>query len=148
PTVRHRGRHSASMHASCCSLATSVLTVLIFGWAPALHSIRGDLRSAMHHVANAAGGTPGGRRTLRTIIGIEFALATLLILCGGLLARAYQRVQNVDPGFTPAGVLQFTVSLPSAVYPHDAKRLAFWDRVEARMAELPGVRSAGLVNCP
>ena len=97
------------------ALATSVLTVLIFGWAPALHAVRGDLRSAMHNMANAAASTPGGRRTLRTIIGIEFALATLLIVGGGLLARAYQRVQNVDPGFTPAGVLQFTVSLPASL---------------------------------
>ncbi len=126
----------------------SMATVLVFGWAPALHAVRGDLRSAMHNVANAAVSSQGGRRTLRTIIGVEFALATLLVVCGGFLVRAYERVYNVDPGFTPEGVLTFTIALPTAVYKDDAAQLTFWDRVEARMAALPGVQSAGLVNCP
>jgi predicted permease len=130
------------------ALAISVGTVLVFGWAPALHALRGDLRSAMHNVANAATSSGGGRRTLRLIIATEFALATLLIVCGGLLARAYQRVQNVDPGFDPRGVLTFTLSLPNAVYADDAARLAFWDRVLDQVRTLPGVRSAALINCP
>lgn len=130
------------------AVAASVSTVLLFGWAPALHGTRGDLRSAMHNVANAATGSHGGRRTLRLLIGAEFALATLLVVCGGLLFRAYDRVQTVDTGFSPRGVLTFTVSLPSTVYPDSPKRLAFWDRVEERVARIPGVRSAGLVNCP
>lgn len=129
------------------ALAASVGTVLVFGWAPALHAIRGDLRAAMSNVANAAAATPGGGRTLRFIIGAEFALATLLLISGGLLFRAYDRVRDVDPGFTPDGVLTFTVSLPPAVYPTD-KRMEFWDRLEARMTQVPGVRSVGLVNCP
>jgi predicted permease len=129
------------------ALIASVATVMIFGWAPALHAIRGDLRAAMSNVANAAAATPGGGRTLRLIIGAEFALATLLLVSGGLLFRAYDRVRDVDPGFTPDGVLTFTISLPSAVYPVE-KRMEFWDRVEARIAQVPGVGSVGLVNCP
>jgi predicted permease len=70
-----------------------------------------------------------------------------LIVCGGLLFRAYDRVRDVDPGFTVDGVLTFIVSLPAATYP-EASRLAFWERLEARLAQLPGVRSAGVVNCP
>jgi predicted permease len=40
------------------------------------------------------------------------------------------------------------VSLPSAVYSDRPKRLAFWDEFESRLAALPGVRSAAIVNCP
>lgn len=130
------------------AVAASVLTVILFGWAPALHAMRGDVRAAMHNSASAAAGTQGGRRTLRLLIGAEFALATLLLVCGGLLVRAYDRVQQVDPGFTPDHVLTFTIALPSSQYPDDEARQAFWERVETRMAQLPGVRSAGLVNCP
>ena len=130
------------------AVASSVLTVVLFGWAPALHATRGDLRSAMHNVANAATSSQGGRRTLRLLIGAEFALATLLVVCGGLLFRAYDRVRHIDPGFTPQGVTTFTIALPSAVYPEAPKRLAFWDRLEEHMARLPGARSVGLVNCP
>jgi predicted permease len=130
------------------AVAASVVAVLLFGWAPALHAVRGDLRSAMHNIANASTSSPGGRRTLRVLIGAEFALATLLLICGGLLFRAYGRVQNVDPGFSPQGVLTFTLSLPSAVYRDSAARQQFWDRAEARLAQVPGVQSVGLVNCP
>jgi putative ABC transport system permease protein len=129
------------------AVLSSFATVLLFGWAPALHAVRGDLRAAMTNIANAAIATPGGGRSLRFIVGAEFALATLLLVCGGLLVRAYDRVRHVDPGFSPHGVLTFTVSLPSATYPTE-KRLAFWDRLEARMAQLPGVQAVGLVNCP
>jgi predicted permease len=130
------------------AVLASVVTVVMFGWAPALHAVRGDLRSAMHNVANAAISAQGGRRTLRLLVGAEFALATLLVISGGLLFRAHERVKQVDPGFDPTGVLTFTVSLPQATYPDAAKRLAFWDRVEARFATVPGVASVGLVNCP
>ena len=130
------------------AVLASLGTVLLFGWAPALHAVRGDLRSAMHNVANAAITSTAGRRTLRVLVAGEFALATLLIVGGGLLFRAYDRVRNIDPGFNPHGVLVFTISLPAATYDTPPKRLAFWDRVEARMAQVPGVRSLGLVNCP
>jgi predicted permease len=45
-------------------------------------------------------------------------------------------------------VLTFTLSLPPASYPDGPTRLDFWDRLEARLATLPGVRAVGLVNCP
>jgi predicted permease len=129
------------------AVLTSVTTVLLFGWAPVLHAIRGDLHSAMSNVSNAALATASGGRTLRLIVGAEFALATVLVIGGGLLLRAYDRVRDVDPGFTPDGVLTFTVSLPAAAYPSEA-RLPFWDRLEQRMSALPGVQEVGLVNCP
>ncbi len=130
------------------AVLASIATVLLFGWAPALHAVRGDLRSSLHNVANAAAASQGGRRTLRVLVCGEFALATLLVVSGGLLFRAYDRVRHVDPGFSPDGVLTFTISLPQATYPDNVKRLAFWDRLERQFAAIPGVRSAGLVNCP
>jgi predicted permease len=130
------------------ALAASMFTVLLFGWAPAVHAVRGDLRGAMHNVANAAVSSQGGRRTLRVLIGAEFALATLLLVCGGLLWRAYDRVQHVDPGFSPDGVVTFSMALPSALYADAPTRLAFWDRLQERLRAAPGVQSVGLVTCP
>jgi predicted permease len=129
------------------AVLASVATVLLFGWAPALHALRGDLRSSMNNVANAAVTSPSGRRTLRVLIGGEFALATLLLVCGGLLLRAYDRVRHVDPGFDPHGVLTFQIALPDAYYKDAPARLAFWERLEDRLAALPGVERAGLITC-
>jgi putative ABC transport system permease protein len=129
------------------TLATCIVSALLFGWAPALHATNADLRSAV--ASETAGSTPAvrGRRTLAALVAAEFALASLMFVCGGLLLRAYHRVNDVDPGFNPDGVVTFTVSLPGATYADDKARLAFFERLEARLRELPGVTGAGVVSC-
>ena len=129
------------------TLSTCIVTTVLFGWAPALHAINADLRGAV--ATTTAGSTPmvRGRRTLRALVVAEFAVASLMFVCGGLLVRAHERVRNVDPGFDPRGVFTFTVSLPGATYPDAAKRLAFLQRLEERLRTLPGVTNAGLVTC-
>jgi predicted permease len=129
------------------TLVTCTATALLFGWAPALHAMNDDVRGA---VASAtAGSTPAihGRRTLRALVIAEFALASLMFVCGGLLVRAYDRVRNVDPGFNPHGVLTFTVSLPGVKYTDNPMRLAFLSRLEERLRALPEVAKAGLISC-
>jgi len=125
----------------------SMVTVVLFGWAPALHASRGDLRSTVQASTAGTTASPKGKRTLWFLVAGEFALAALLLVCAGLLMRAFDRVRHVDPGFRVDGVLTFAVSLPEASYPKGEDRLAFWDRVSERMEAIPGVDSAGLVTC-
>ena len=129
------------------TLASCVVTAVLFGWAPALHAMHADLRSTV--AADSGGSTPAirGRRTLRALVVAEFALASLMFVCGGLLVRAYDRVKNVDPGFDPNGVMTFTVSLPGVTYTDDTARLSFIERLESRLRELPGVTHAGAISC-
>jgi predicted permease len=129
------------------AVLASMATVIVFGWAPALHASRGDLRSAVHAATAGTTASPRGKRTLWFLVAGEFALAALLLVCAGLLMRAFDRVRHVDPGFRTDGVLVFSVSLPEASYPKEEQRLAFWDTLERRMAGLPGVRSVGLITC-
>ena len=98
------------------ALALTVVTTLLFGWAPALHAIRGNLKGAMQEASTGTTAGPGGRRTLSWLVGAEFALAAVLLVCSGLLFRAYDRVRNVDAGFRPGHVLTFMVALPEATY--------------------------------
>jgi predicted permease len=129
------------------AFAASALTLVFFGWAPALHALRGDLRQAMSTAASGSTASPRGRRTLRLLVGAEFALAALLLVCGGLLLQAYTRVRQIDPGFEPRGVLTFGVYLPLASYPDNEHRLAFWDRLLERLQAQPGVASAAAITC-
>ncbi len=136
------------------ALAVTAATTVLFGFAPALHAVRGSLRGAMLEAGTGTTAGPGGRRTLSWLVTAEFAMAAILIVASGLLFRAYQRVSQVDPGFRSDHVLTFMVALPEAVYGSDddadgAKRVnAFWDRLTARFAALPGVEAVGLVSCP
>ncbi len=129
------------------AVATVLATVVVFGWAPALHAIGGDLRSAVHDVSKGATGSRRSRRTLGLLVGAEFAMAALLLTCGGLLFRAFDRVRSVDPGFRTDHLLTFVVPLPEAKYDSLDKRLAFWNSLDEQLAALPGVESAGLITC-
>jgi predicted permease len=136
------------------ALLVTAATTVLFGWAPALHAFRGNLREAMHEAGTATTAGPGGRRTLSWLVGAEFAMSAVLLVSSGLLFRAYQRVTAVDPGFRPDRVLTFMVALPEPAYdgvePTErvGKVNAFWNRLESRIAALPGVEAAGLINCP
>ena len=130
------------------SVLLTLGAALIFGWAPALHAVRGDLRSAMTDSASGSTTSPRGRRTLSWLVAAEFTLAAVLIAGGGLLFRAFDQVRRVDPGYDPSHVMTFSMSLPAASYADGPQRLAFWDRLLERVRSAPGVESAGIISCP
>jgi predicted permease len=123
------------------------LTAILFGWAPALHALGGNLRGAMQTVTTGTTAAPAGRRTLGWLVSAEFALAAVLLVSGGLLYRAFDRVRQTDPGFSPDRVLTFSVFLPEARYPDAPARYVFWQRLTDRLSALPGVDRVGLISC-
>ena len=123
-------------------------TSLLFGWAPALHAVRGDLRSAVTDTTSGSTISPRGRRTLTWLVGAEFALASLLLVGGALLVRAFGQVQRVDPGYRPDHALTFSVALPNATYADGPARMAFWTRLLDRLRATPGIEAAGIITCP
>jgi putative ABC transport system permease protein len=129
------------------SVVVVVGTVILFGWAPALHAVGGDLRSAVNTTTNGTTGAPRGRRTLWVLVAGEFALAAVLLVCGTLLIKAFDRVRSVDPGFRKDGVLLATVPLSEGTRPKQEQWLAFWDDLERRVSAIPGVDAAGLITC-
>jgi predicted permease len=122
-------------------------TVILFGWAPALHAVAGDLRSAVSATTNGTTGAPRGRRTLWILVGAEFALAAVLLVCGTLLFKAFDRVRGVDPGFRSDHLLVATVPLSEGTRPKPEQWLAFWDQFEQRLSSVPGVEGVGVVTC-
>jgi predicted permease len=129
------------------AVIAAVSTVVLFGFPPALEASRSDLRAAAGSSTRGTTPSPRGKRTLSALVAAEAALATLLLVCAGLLLRAFDRVRDVDPGFRTEGVLTFSLSLPESAYPDLESRLAFWDLLTARMNAVPGVDAAGLVTC-
>ena len=53
---------------------------------------------------------------------------------------------NVDPGFRTENVLSLHMAIPRAKYQTDEQIAAFYRRIVDRVAALPGVVSAGMVN--
>ena len=96
------------------TLVMALGTSLVVGVAPALQASRRDLRGALQHGDRGSSG--GGNRVRAALVFAEIALSTVLLMAAALLARSFQRVEAVDPGFRPSQVLTIRLSLPRVRY--------------------------------
>jgi hypothetical protein len=82
-------------------------------------------------------------RLIRGIfIILEVALTLALLAGAGLLVRSFWRLQQVDPGFRADHLLTVRLSLSGPNYTSGAHAVAFFERLQERLAALPGVVSA------
>jgi predicted permease len=105
------------------------------------------LRSRTNLASHASGRrTDASHRTSRmraAFVVAEFALAWPLLVASGLLLSSFLRLQRVDTGFDPRGLVSIGVNLPSIRYPSDTQTAAFRMRAVQRLAAIPGITSVG-----
>ena len=128
------------------ALGISTLTGLLFGMLPAWKLARIDPHDALK--AGSQRTTEGGRglRLREGLIGLEVALSAVLLIVAGLLMSSFVRLTGVDKGFDTERVAGVDLALPMAKYMQREKRQRFFDDTLARVRELPGVVSAGLIT--
>jgi len=124
----------------------SVMAALATGLAPALSVAYGDLARQLNEASR--GSTEGVQgKVLRTgFVVIEVALSLVLLAAAGVLLKSFSKVQTVNPGFDPQGVLTVRLSLPKNRYPHVADTSRFYDALLSRVQALPGVSAAGVIQ--
>jgi putative ABC transport system permease protein len=91
------------------------------------------------------------RRPLRyhtraTLIVTQIAMSVVLLVCAGLLVRAFIRVQQVDPGFHADGRVVFRVALSESRYTTPEALVAASNDVRRRLAAIPGVTAVGAIS--
>lgn len=127
------------------SLILACISVFLFALLPAWQASRVNLESSLREGAKDTGG-PAQKRLRRTLVTAEVALATTLLAGAGLMIRSLSALQQVDPGFQPAGVLTAGISLPKLKYDSPAMERAFLVRLLQRAQQGPGVVSAAAVD--
>jgi putative ABC transport system permease protein len=130
------------------TLGLSLLTSAIFGLAPAINASRVDLNEALKASAGHLRGGPRGGRLRSVLIVAEVALSIVLLAGAGLLLRSFERLENADPGFQLDHLLTARISLPVVQYSRDSDVRAFYSRLRASIAALPGVVSANFGMMP
>jgi putative ABC transport system permease protein len=124
------------------TLATGVVAGLV----PGLDTLRQDLLPRLREGGQLS---PHGSRAshLRSLlVGGQTGLALVVLIGAGTALRSAIRLNRVSPGFDPRGVLTMRIDLPPDVRADpDGQRLLF-DRIQARVSALPGVRGAALVS--
>jgi putative ABC transport system permease protein len=135
---------SIDLRVALFTLAASLGASVLFGLGPAVQATRGRFRDPSSGGDRAV--TGGGNRLRAWLIFAEVALATVLLITAALLARSFQRVQAVDPGFRPGQVLTIRLSLPRGRYHSRAAIETFYEQLQPRVAALPGVRAVAAAN--
>jgi putative ABC transport system permease protein len=134
------------------ALLISILTGLVFGLAPAFHSARITLSSAIREGGRGSGYSTKTGRLRDVLIVSELAFAVILMVGAGLLLRTLRNLLQENPGFTPTHVVTANLELPnpneSATDPYrDAPRRATFEReLLRRMKEIPGVELAAITS--
>ena len=124
----------------------SLFAAIATGLVPALSITRGDLARQLNEASR--GSTEGARgKALRAgFVVVEVGLSLVLLAGATVLLKSFSKVQAVDPGFDPHGVLAVRLSLPKNRYSHIADVTRFYDALLPRVQALPGVSAAGVIQ--
>jgi predicted permease len=117
--------------------ALALLGPLLFSLAPALTALRSDLRSVLHAGSTRVIGAGGRMRA--TLVVLQLALASMLLVAAGLAVRSQARLAGLDVGLRLDRALTFTASLPEEAYATPASVRAVREALLARIAAIPGV---------
>jgi predicted permease len=127
------------------TLAISVLAGILVGLAPAIATLRRDLRPSGQEGGRSVSGGAATRRIRRALVVAEFALAIVLLVGAGLLVRSWRYVNSIDPGFRPERVLVMELSSPTS-FSVPAQRTDLYYRVLEQIQAVPGVENAGIIG--
>ncbi len=122
--------------------ALVLLLALVMGLAPARGPVV-DLGINLRSGRRLSGGNHATRAAL--VVG-EVALAVMLLVSAGLVAKSLMRLLSVDAGFDPTHLLTLQVNSSGTNYRKDAAIFAHHDRVRELVGALPGVTSVTLTN--
>ncbi|HME10466.1 MAG TPA: ABC transporter permease [Bryobacteraceae bacterium] len=134
------------------ALLISLLTGLLFGLVPAIHSSRSDLTLQIREGSRGSGYGAKTGRLRDALIVSELAFAVVLMVGAGLLLRTLRELLQENPGFNPTHVVAANVWLP---LPNDpkvdpylgvARKATFNRELLRRMKAIPGVELAGLTS--
>jgi putative ABC transport system permease protein len=126
------------------AFATSLVTALAFGVAPALFALRLDLNSTLKSGGRGAVGGRGHQRFRQFLIVGQFAVAMTLLAAAGVQIRGLYELNNRRAGWESDHLVTGTILLPAAGYPDPGKVAAFHRLALERLAALPGVASASV----
>jgi putative ABC transport system permease protein len=126
-------------------LAISLVTAFLVTIPPAWQSMQVDINESLKEgIAQDTALAKGGIRGALMVSGV--ALTMVILVGAGLLINSLIRIYRVDPGFNPAGVITFDVTLPEAGYSSTTQKAGFFQGLTDRIRLIPGTRYVGAIN--
>jgi predicted permease len=128
------------------TLIASVVTGILFGFAPSLQISKTDVQDSLKELGRGVSGSRRHNRLRSLLIVGEVALSVVLLAGAGLLFRSFLELQAVNTGFTPQQVLTARLTPAGAKYRVDADYISFYNQTMQRLSAIPGVEVVGSIN--
>lgn len=125
------------------ALLLSLAVSLVFGLSPALRLARSSPADALGRSRRGGDAGRAGSRSRSLLLASEVALSLILLVGAGLLLRTLGELKSIQPGFRTEQITRFTLSIPESTYPELEEVAGFYERLEERLAAIPGVESVG-----
>jgi putative ABC transport system permease protein len=142
--VRRMGEIRLDAGVLVFTLVLSVLTVLLFGLAPALSATKFDLNESLKEGVRTVSGGRRQHHLRGALVILEVALALLLLTGSGLLLKSFANLRSAELGFNPDRLLTMSLRLPFVGYKDPAQRVSYFQHTLANLQRLPGVEAAGI----
>jgi putative ABC transport system permease protein len=120
------------------TMAVTLGSAILFSLAPVIRQRRLQHHDVLRAGTRATADRPQ-RRVRATLVVVEVALALVLLVSAGLMTRSLLRLQRVDPGFSPSGLMSVQMTLSRSAYGSPARQAAFFTEALSRVRALPGV---------
>ena len=126
------------------AFAVSVLSGLLFGLAPALRAPARQLEQTLRAGARSVAGS--SRRLHGAFVGVQIALAVVLLVSAGLLGRTMLRLSSLDAGLNLHNVLVGRVTISPTLLSDPGRTRAAWLDLLDHVRRVPGVQAATLTD--
>jgi len=123
------------------AIGLAIVTGVLFGAAPAWFATRTNPVETLRATGRSV--SDGASLTRTTLLVVQATLSVVLVAGSTMLGRSLGNLEGQDFGFERNGRVLVSIGRPSASLTGDGLTALYRD-MEARLARIPGVRSAGL----
>lgn len=119
----------------------SLLSIVLFGIAPAFQAARLDLNEALQQSGPRGSASRGAGRLQGALVVSEVALSVVLLAGAGLLIRSLRALLDVPMGFRPENVVVMDTDVPASGLEGARRATQLYKKFLAEAAVIPGLGS-------
>jgi predicted permease len=140
--------HEAAIHINLpvllFSIGISMFTGVLFGLSPAWRLSKPEVSQVMQASTRKTTRGISGRKMHNMLIGGQIALTLLMLAAAGAAIEGFVRLAGTHLGYDPHNIMSVGIPIHDGTYKTWPERLAFYEQLHAKAAQVPGVTIAAI----
>jgi len=129
------------------AIVASLLASLLFGLIPVLKYAGSQLGAGLREGGRTLSQSRERHRARNTLVVVQVGLASVLLICSGLMIRTFLALAQVNPGFSdPANAQTLRISIPDTEVKDPQAVVRMQQAIQDKIAAVPGVSAVAFGN--